>query len=121
MPKIIKKWSLLTLISLSFVQCKEQGNKKLSPENVKERTQVTGGWKTIAVSEEVKKIASYAHQEKELESPILNISNVSYQVVSGKNYHFQMHLENDEIWETTVYVNLKKEQKITSFKRLKKK
>jgi hypothetical protein len=39
-------------------------------------------------------------------------------VVSGRNYGFELLLENQERWEVVVYENIKKEQLITKFNKL---
>ena len=120
-----KKKTALCLIAgliLLFVQCNQNEDipKPESQANTIQQKQdnVTGGWKSIKVSETVKDLAAYVLAENKVTSPIRDISNVATQVVSGRNYRFQIQLENGELWAAQVYVNIQKERSITSFKQI---
>jgi hypothetical protein len=104
------------------VQCNETTKKTAIEEKVvvmeQKQRNLVGGWKSIEISDTVKELASYVLAEKNIESPIKALSNASSQVVSGKNYRFQILLENGETWETQVYVNIRKERSITTLKQI---
>lgn len=114
--------SFLASIAITFVQCNETTKKTAIEEKVvvmeQKQRNLVGGWKSIEISDTVKELASYVLAEKNIESPIKELSNAASQVVSGKNYRFQMLLENGETWETQVYVNISKERSITTLKKI---
>ena len=122
---MIKKSIVLSFIVCAlfvFVQCKE--DEKITPsENtdkaMQQKRNLVGGWKSIEVTDTVKDLAKYVLAENNVTSPLKKISNASTQVVSGKNYKFDILLENGEVWTAQVYVNIKKENKITTFKQKK--
>jgi hypothetical protein len=115
--------SFLASIAITFVQCNETTKKTTIEEKVvvmeQKQRNLVGGWKSIEITDTVKELASYVLAEKNIESPIKELSNAASQVVSGKNYRFQMLLENGETWETQVYVNISKERSITTLKKIK--
>jgi hypothetical protein len=122
---MIKKIITLSCIAcalLLFVQCKEDA--KITPsENtekvMEQKRNLVGGWKSIEVTDTVKNLAEYVIAENNVTSPLKELSNASTQVVSGKNYKFDMLLENGEEWTAQVYVNIKKENSITTFEQKK--
>jgi hypothetical protein len=122
---MIKKIITLSYIActlLLFVQCKEDA--KITPsENtekvMEQKRNLVGGWKSIEVTDTVKNLAEYVIAENNVTSPLKELSNASTQVVSGKNYKFDMLLENGEEWTAQVYVNIKKENSITTFEQKK--
>ena len=122
MTKKIIAVCLFTGTILLFTQCKQPENTPQSesqPDTMEQKqNNLTGGWKSIEVSETVKELAAYVLAEKQVFSPIKAISNATSQVVSGRNYQFQIHLQNGESWEAQVYVNLQKERSITSFRQI---
>ena len=122
MIKKIFVLSFLASIAITFVQCNETTKKTAIEEKVvvmeQKQRNLVGGWKSIEISDTVKELASYVLAEKNIESPIKALSNASSQVVSGKNYRFQILLENGETWETQVYVNIRKERSITTLKQI---
>jgi hypothetical protein len=122
MIKDVIRVSFLASIAIAFVQCKETTKKAPVEEKVvvmeQKQRNLVGGWKSIEITDTVEELARYVLAEKSIGSPIKGISNASFQVVSGKNYRFQILLENGETWGTQVYVNIHKERSITSFKPL---
>jgi hypothetical protein len=105
-----------------FGQCKEK-TKTSSPEYKetimdKKQKNLVGGWKSIEVTDTVKELADYVISENNIKSPINKVFNAASQVVSGKNYRFEILLENGEVWKAQVYLNIKKERSITSFKQI---
>ena len=123
MIKHFIKVSLLATAVLVFVQCKE--DQKVTPAENTENTEKiveqkqhrVGGWQSIEVNDTVKQLADFVIADKQISSPIKELSNASTQVVSGKNYKFDMLLENGETWTTQVYVNIHKEKSITSLEK----
>ena len=113
---------LIAGVTLLFVQCNQNEDipeSESQPNAIQQKQDnVTGGWKSIKVSETVKDLAAYVLAENKVTSPIRDISNVATQVVSGRNYRFQIQLENGELWEVQVYVNIQKERSITTFKQI---
>lgn len=111
---------VLLLISLLFIQCKEpdvRSNKKSNESTMEQKQEnIVGGWQSTKVTETIVDIANYVKELKKINSPIKEINNAYYQIVSGKNYRFEMVLENGENWMTQVYVNIKGEKSITTFK-----
>jgi hypothetical protein len=77
-----------------------------------------GGWKAIKVDDKIKELANYVVSEKEITSTISSISSAKSQVVSGRNFGFELLLDNQERWEVVVYENIKKEKQITKFNKL---
>ena len=63
----------------------------------------------------ITELASFVLSENNLESPLKEITNASSQIVSGKNYKFDMELEDGKKYTTKVYVNLKNEKEILDF------
>ena len=122
------KPNIIVLFScLIFFQCKDTQNIKTSDidsknssvekENVTtQANQVVGGFSPMEVTPLITELASYVLSEKNITSPIKEITNLSSQVVSGKNYKFDMLLEDGKKYMTKVYVNLKGEKEITEFK-----
>ena len=122
---MIKKVILLLFIAVAlmvFVQCKEKTKTSLTEhkETIMDRKQknLVGGWKSIEVTDTVKELADYVISENNIKSPINKVFNAASQVVSGKNYKFEILLENGEVWKAQVYLNIKKERSITSFKQI---
>ena len=118
MIKKIITLSCIACLLLVFVRCKEDS--KITPtENtekvMEQKRNLVGGWKSIEVTDTVKDLADYVIAENNVTSPLKELSNASTQVVSGKNYKFDMLLENGEEWTAQVYVNIKKENSITTF------
>jgi hypothetical protein len=107
---------------MSLIQCKQNKaseTTKTEEVNMTERKQnLVGGWKTIEVTDKIKSLADFVVEEKAIKSPIVNIISAKEQVVSGKNYAFQLLLENKELWEVVVYENIMKDKKITKFNRV---
>ena len=123
----MKKIFIVLLLSISFIQCKKNKEsvktnsgdlKTEQKEMINKRENLVGGWKVIEVDNKIKELASYVVSEKEITSPISVISSAKSQVVSGRNYGFELLLENQERWEVVVYENIKKEQLITKFNKL---
>ena len=123
----MKKIFIVLVLSISFIQCKQ--NKETVTTNSEElktekkemnnqRENLVGGWKAIEVDDKIKELATYVVNEKEITSPILAISSVKSQIVSGRNFGFELLLENQERWEVVVYENIKKEKQITKFNKL---
>lgn len=81
---------------------------------------VVGGWKSMEINQKIKDLSDYIIKEYKIESSIKSISNASYQIVSGKNYRFEIALENGEIWKSQVYLNFKNEPSITTFQKISK-
>ena len=118
---------IVLLLSISFIQCKQNketvttNSEKLNTkakEMINQRENLVGGWKVIEVDNKIKELASYVVSEKEITSPISVISSAKSQVVSGRNYGFELLLENQERWEVVVYENIKKEKQITKLNKL---
>jgi hypothetical protein len=128
---MVNKIIVLCFLASTFlvvVQCKEEAktSQDKTTESVvksavieEKKKNLVGGWKAIDVTSTIEKLATYVLTENNVESPIKELSNVSSQVVSGKNYRFQILLENGEKWEAQVYVNIQKERSITTFKQVK--
>ena len=122
---MIKKVILLCFLACAlmvFVQCKEKTKTSL-PENKetimeKKQKNLVGGWKSIEVTDTVKELADYVITANNIKTPINKVFNAASQVVSGKNYRFEILLENGEVWEAQVYLNTKKERSITLFKQI---
>lgn len=123
----MKKIFIVLVLSISFIQCKQ--NKETVTTNSEElktekkemnnqRENLVGGWKVIDVDNKIKELATYVVNEKEITSPILAISSAKSQIVSGRNFGFELLLENQERWEVVVYENIKKEKQITKFNKL---
>jgi len=122
MIKKVIPFCFLAFTLMVFIQCKEK-TKTSSPEYKetimdKKQKNLVGGWKSIEVTDTVKELADYVISENNIKSPINEVFNAASQVVSGKNYRFQILLENDELWEAQVYVNIHKEHSITAFKQI---
>ena len=122
---MIKKVILLCFLAYAlmvFVQCKEKTKTSLSEnkEAIMEKKQknLVGGWKSIEVTDTVKELADYVITANNIKTPINKVFNAASQVVSGKNYRFEILLENGEVWKAQVYLNIKKERSITSFKQI---
>ena len=117
--KVIVLCFLASIIAV-FIQCKEK--KRTPPLEVKatvmKQNTLVGGWKAIEVTNAVRELASYVMTENNKKSPIKKVYNAGSQVVSGKNYRFQILLANGETWEAQVYINIKKERSITYFKQV---
>ncbi len=126
MIKNFIKVSLLATAVLIFVQCKE--DQKVTPSEKTENTENTekivekkqhrvGGWQSIDINDTVKDLADFVIADKQITSPIKELSNASTQIVSGKNYKFDMLLENGELWTAQVYVNIQKEKSVTTLEK----
>ena len=115
---------LFVVTVLLFAQCnRSEKNPQLEsqPKNTEANQEIlAGGWKTIQVSPTVKDLAAYVLAEKQVSSPLKEITDAASQVVSGRNYRFRMHLQNGETWEAQVYVNLENQRSITSFEQINK-
>lgn len=123
----MKKIFIVLLLSISFIQCKQNKEtvttsseelKIEQKEMINQRENLVGGWKTIEVDDKIKELANYVVSEKEITSPVSTISSAKSQVVSGRNFGFELLLDNQERWEVVVYENIKKEKQITKFKKL---
>jgi hypothetical protein len=123
----MKKIFIVLLLSISFIQCKQNketvatNSEELKTEQIEminQRENLVGGWKAIEVNDKIKELANYVVLEKAVTSAISSISSAKSQVVSGRNYGFELLLENQERWEVVVYENIKKEKKITKFNKL---
>ena len=121
----MKPHLIVLFLCLFFFQCKDTQNlktpdidpKNSSVEKMTDKTkQLVGGFNPMEVTPLIKELASYVLSEKNITSPIKEITNLSSQVVSGKNYKFNMLLEDGKKYMTKVYVNLKDEKEITEFK-----
>ena len=123
MIKNFIKVSLLATAVLVFVQCKE--DQKVTPAENTENTEKiveqkqhrVGGWQSIDVNDTVKDLANFVITDKQITSPLKKLSNASTQIVSGKNYKFDMLLENGELWTAQVYVNIHKEKSVTTLEK----
>jgi hypothetical protein len=123
----MKKIFIVLLLSISFIQCKQNKEtvttsseelKIEQKEMINQRENLVGGWKTIEVDDKIKELANYVVSEKEITSPVSTISSAKSQVVSGRNFGFELLLDNQERWEVVVYENIKKEKQITKFNKL---
>ena len=109
------------IVVLLLIQCKNKTepivevNQESTVVNSKEN--VVGGWTASEVTPLIKELAGFVKKEKEFDASIEKISNVATQVVSGKNYRFEMTLDNGEYWMAQVYVNLQNERTITAFEK----
>ena len=117
---------ILHLLSLLFIQCKdadqansteiENDNTAAEKENVTtQANQVVGGFSPMEVTPLITELASYVLSENNITSPLKEIKNASSQIVSGKNYKFDMVLEDGKKYRTKVYVNLQNEKEILDF------
>ena len=85
-------------------------------ENVTNKAnQVVGGFSATEITPLIKELASYVLNENNITSPLKEITNASSQIVSGKNYKFDMVLEDGKKYRTKVYVNLQNEKEILDF------
>ncbi len=120
------KINVIALLCVLFMQCKdtnqtttstvENKNTLTEKENVTNKTtQLVGGFSTMEVTPLIKELASFVLSKNNLESPLKEITNASSQIVSGKNYKFDMELEDGKKYTTKVYVNLKNEREILDF------
>jgi hypothetical protein len=123
----MKKIFIVLLLSISFIQCKQNKEtvatnseelKTEQKEMINQRENLVGGWKAIKVDDKIKELANYVVSEKEITSTISSISSAKSQVVSGRNFGFELLLDNQERWEVVVYENIKKEKQITKFNKL---
>ncbi len=123
----MKKIFIVILLSISFIQCKKNKEnvttnseelKTEQKEMINQRENLVGGWKALEVNDKIKELANYVVNEKQVSSPITEISAAKSQVVSGRNFGFELLLENQERWEVVVYENIKKEKQITKFNKL---
>jgi hypothetical protein len=123
----MKKIFIVLLLSISFIQCKQNKEtvttnseelKIEQKEMINQRENLVGGWKAIEVDDKIKELANYVVSEKEITSPVSTISSAKSQVVSGRNFGFELLLDNQERWEVVVYENIKKEKQITKFNKL---
>ena len=118
----MKKIFIVLVLTMSLIQCKQNkasDTTKTEEVNMTEGKQnLVGGWKKIEVNEKIKSLADFVINDKGVKSPIANIISAKEQVVSGKNYAFQILLKNKELWEVVVYENIKKDKKITKFNRV---
>lgn len=116
--------TFILVISMLFIQCnnKDTNYKENSAEPLMEEKhhKVVGGWKSMEINQKIKDLSDYIIKEYKIESSIKSISNASYQIVSGKNYRFEIALENGEIWKSQVYLNFKNEPSITTFQKISK-
>jgi len=120
------KLNVIALLCVLFMQCKdtnqtststvENKNALTEKENVTNKTTpLVGGFSTMEVTPLIKELASFVLSENNLESPLKEITNASSQIVSGKNYKFDLELEDGKKYTTKVYVNLKNEREILDF------
>ncbi len=119
----MKKSIVFLLLSIIFIQCKQ---KKESVTNrnteetkmVNKKENLVGGWKAVEVNNKIRELANYVVIEKNISIPIKEILSAKEQVVSGKNYGFELLLTDNERFEVVVYENIKKVKEITTFKKL---
>ena len=120
---------IVLLLCLVFIQCKDAQNTNtpdidtenipVEQENMTDKAkQLVGGFSAMEITPLINELASYVLSENNISSPIKEITNISSQVVSGKNYKFDMLLEDGKKYMTKVYVNLKGEKEITEFELL---
>ena len=120
------KINVIVLLCVLFMQCKdtnqtststvENKNTPIEKENVTNKTTpLVGGFSAMEVTPLIRELASFVLSENNLESPLKEITNASSQIVSGKNYKFDMELEDGKKYTTKVYVNLKNEKEILDF------
>lgn len=117
---------VILILCLLFIQCKdtdkassskiENNNTATEKENVTNKAnQVVGGFSATEITPLIKELASYVLNENNITSPLKEITNASSQIVSGKNYKFDMVLEDGKKYRTKVYVNLQNEKEILDF------
>ena len=117
---------VILILCLLFIQCKdtdqassskiENNNTATEKENVTNKAnQVVGGFRATEITPLIKELASYVLNENNITSPLKEITNASSQIVSGKNYKFDMVLEDGKKYRTKVYVNLQNEKEILDF------
>ena len=70
-------------------------------------------------NETIDNLVKLVVKEKKILNPILDISNIEKQLVSGMNYRFDMVLNNGESWKIQIYVDTQNEKQITAFVPLK--
>lgn len=63
-------------------------------------------------------LAIFVLKQNNITSPLKKIDNVSAQVVSGKNYKFDLSLEDGIHYRTQIYVNSKGNKQIIDFQKL---
>lgn len=117
----MKNTLTLFILALSLVSCKQQTtttDSTMQKDTVSKEVNLVGGWSTADVTPVIKELAAFVLSEKNISSPVQEISNVSSQVVSGKNYKFDMALEDGSQYKTQIYVNLQGEKEITNFEKL---
>lgn len=111
--------TFILIISVLFIQCKNintHSNENTAEPLMEEKHHmVVGGWQSMEINQRIKDLSDYITKEHKIESSIKSISNASYQIVSGKNYRFEIALENGEVWKYQIYLNLKNEPRITTF------
>jgi len=121
---ILKNTFKLGLYALifTFIFCKKQestNNTKTENTMKTNQTNRVGGFKSIEVSDEIIALSTFVLSEKKITSSVKEITNCATQVVSGRNYRFDILLENNESWSTQVYIDLQKNKTITRFELLK--
>jgi|TARA_B110001454_G_scaffold204829_1_gene213932 hypothetical protein len=121
---ILKNTFKLGLYALifTFIFCKKQestNNTKTENTMKTNQTNRVGGFKSIEVSDEIIALSTFVLSEKNITSSVKEITNCATQVVSGRNYRFDILLENNESWSTQVYIDLQKNKTITRFELLK--
>ena len=118
----MKKTGIILLLFILIISCKENKESESTTTDkstvIKEKRNLVGGWSAIEVSENVQDLAKYVLSENNIDSPINAITNAASQVVSGKNYRFNMSLNNGENYLVQVYVNIQDEKLITNFKKI---
>ncbi|MCH2215700.1 MAG: hypothetical protein MK086_11055 [Flavobacteriales bacterium] len=93
------------------IESKKHNNEELNSENV------LGGWSVIDVDEKVSEIAEFVLAKEGIDEEIKKITDASSQVVSGRNFRLNIHLENGEVWKAQVYENIQHEKEVTFFEK----
>ena len=117
----MRKLLLAAIVCIISIQCKTNKESKPTKNETsvnKTKKELVGGWTAVEANDTVKELASYVLETKQIDVPISKITNASSQIVSGKNYKFEMSLENGDHYMAQVYVNLKKEREIIKFEKL---
>ena len=111
----------LFVFSLMYVQCKKDSKITTEyPNNkvVEKKQNLVGSWSAIEVSDDIRNLAQYVIIEKNIKSSINIITKASTQIVSGKNYRFDISLNDGNKYMAQVYVDIKGNKKITTFKKI---
>lgn len=110
----------LCLVALTLTQCKNPNPEPLPAqiEEVEQTRELVGGWKNMEVTEQVTALAAFALSEQNIDQPLAVIRNAREQIVSGKNYGFEIELENGKRFDVVIYVDLQKNKQLTKFQEI---